>query len=230
MRLARTHYESNKLDRIKTKRTKRTQKKNFFIRRRGIQSILQNRWMHDLTMRDHGWIFLVVCQVCSLRQKCLVKMIPFLRLIQCDGWIFFLCSTVKIYFVLRCRLTCHHSPNHKREKKRKKCSYSFSSPSSLLSFVVLFGSGLWIYINGYIVLKTKPDDTALLGGVQPSSPISKTSSPSSMIHNSISNCSGETTSTNKYATNHLNDITVSIVVQTHTLECHLNYTFKIILI
>lgn len=62
-----------------------------------------------------------------------------------------------------------------------------------------------------LVLKAKPDDTALLG-VQPPSPLS--SSPS-MTHNSINNCSGETTTNittnNKYATNNLNDITVSIL-------------------
>lgn len=95
-------------------------------------------------------------------------------------------------------------------KKTIWCSVSF--------FFLWFGlDGGFEYTS--IVLKTKPDDTALLGGVQPSSPISKTSSPSSsMTHNSISNCSGETTSTNKYATNHLNDITVSISSQhIHTL-------------
>lgn len=58
------------------------------------------------------------------------------------------------------------------------------------------------------VLKAKPDDTALLG-VQPSSPLSIASSSPSMTHNSINICPGETTTTNKYATNNLNDITVS---------------------
>ncbi|XP_031634173.1 protein similar isoform X2 [Contarinia nasturtii] len=60
------------------------------------------------------------------------------------------------------------------------------------------------------LLKAKPDDTALLG-VQPPSPLSTASSSPSMTHNSINNCSGETTTTtvttNKYATNNLNDIT-----------------------
>ncbi|XP_055300889.1 protein similar isoform X2 [Sitodiplosis mosellana] len=56
------------------------------------------------------------------------------------------------------------------------------------------------------LLETKPDDTALLIGV-PSSPISIASSSPSMTPNSINNCSGETTTNNKYATNNLNDIT-----------------------
>lgn len=68
-----------------------------------------------------------------------------------------------------------------------------------------------------LVLKAKPDDTALLG-VQSSSSISTDSSLPSMTHNSINNCSAETTTTNvaattnhnKYATNNLNDITVSM--------------------
>lgn len=58
-------------------------------------------------------------------------------------------------------------------------------------------------------MKAKPDDTAFLG-VQPSSPISTDSSLPSMTHNSINNCSAETTANNKYVTNNLNDITVSM--------------------
>lgn len=139
-----------------------------------------------------------------------------------------------------CRLTCRQTSINRfqmgdqQRKNATKKSHALCLSLSSLPFAMRysgFGSDLiWLGLDGgckytSIVLKTKPDDTALLGGVQPSSPISKTSSPSSsMTHNSISNCSGETTSTNKYATNHLNDITVSIVATltnaiwtTHTL-------------
>lgn len=81
-----------------------------------------------------------------------------------------------------------------------------------------------------LVLKTKSDDTALLIGV-PSSPISTASSSSSMTHNSINNCSGETATNtttnnsnnnNKYAANNLNDITVSIASHLNRFDKQLN--------
>lgn len=104
---------------------------------------------------------------------------------------------------LRCRLT------------RRQTNPSIKSCSIFFLFVCL---RFTTWVIG-AVLKTKPDDTALLG-VQPSSPLSKASSPLSMTHNSINNCSGETTPTNKYATtNHLNDITVSISTDRPHLIC-----------
>lgn len=107
--------------------------------------------MHDLAWEImDGWIFLVVCQVCSLRQKCLAKIIPFLRLIQCDGWIFSFAYSQNL-LVLRCWLTCRTSfksqMGEQKEKQKPNLILFFSS--SLLSSV-LFGWGLWIYIHQWL--------------------------------------------------------------------------------
>lgn len=178
-------------------------------------------------------------------------MVPIQRLIQCDGRNFcvllFACAQFqrKKSVLLSVCVSANMSPNLHQSlpttttKNATKKSHAlflslFPLPSScgIRGLVwIWFGSdGGFEYTS--IVLKTKPDDTALLGGVQPSSPISKTSSPSSsMTHNSISNCSGETTSTNKYATNHLNDITVSIVATlTNAIWTTHTFALKIVLI